>query len=62
MNAEWIESDVRLTKDGKLVMFHDASLDRTTDGSGLVSLTNFEDICKLDCGLGFQRSIEERKY
>ena len=32
LSAEWIESDVRLTKDGKLVMFHDASLDRTTDG------------------------------
>ncbi len=32
-----IELDVRLSKDGELVVFHDATLDRVTNGSGKVS-------------------------
>ena len=30
------ETDVRMTKDGELVIMHDASLERTTNGTGLV--------------------------
>jgi glycerophosphoryl diester phosphodiesterase len=32
-----VEIDIRLTKDGQLVLMHDASIDRTTNGSGNVS-------------------------
>ncbi|MEM3174237.1 MAG: glycerophosphodiester phosphodiesterase family protein, partial [Candidatus Bathyarchaeia archaeon] len=32
-----IELDVRRTKDGELVVIHDAEVDRTTSGKGLVS-------------------------
>lgn len=35
--ADGIECDVQLTKDGKVVVIHDHRLDRTTNGSGLVS-------------------------
>ncbi|ORX40537.1 putative glycerophosphodiester phosphodiesterase [Kockovaella imperatae] len=34
--AEGIESDVHATADGVILMFHDADLDRTTDGTGLI--------------------------
>ncbi len=34
--ANYIEVDVRKTKDGKLVVFHDSNLNRTTNGSGYI--------------------------
>lgn len=33
----YLETDVRLTKDGELVVFHDAELDRTTNGTGALA-------------------------
>ncbi|KAF0484073.1 PLC-like phosphodiesterase [Gigaspora margarita] len=36
IGAEGIESDVRLTKDGQVIMMHDTTLDRTTNGTGSV--------------------------
>ncbi|MCD6576314.1 MAG: glycerophosphodiester phosphodiesterase [Nanoarchaeota archaeon] len=52
MGASTIEFDVRQTKDGKLVVIHDKSVDRTTNGSGLVSEMTFREIRKLDAGKG----------
>nr|CAG8447535.1 15088_t:CDS:2 [Entrophospora candida]CAG8480564.1 6927_t:CDS:2 [Entrophospora candida] len=34
--ADGLESDVRLTKDGEVIMIHDDSLNKTTNGTGLV--------------------------
>lgn len=34
--ADGVELDVQLTKDGELVVLHDETLDRTTDGKGFV--------------------------
>ncbi|RJE78770.1 glycerophosphodiester phosphodiesterase family protein [Paracoccus sp. JM45] len=53
MGARWIETDVRLTADGGLVIIHDAMLDRTTSGSGRVISTSTETICGLDAGSWF---------
>lgn len=47
-----IEFDVRLTKDGIPVVIHDSTVDRTTNGRGLVRDYNFSDIQKLDAGYG----------
>ena len=41
------ELDVRYTKDCVLVVMHDDSLDRTTNGKGKVEDTTFSDLCKL---------------
>ena len=45
--ADMIETDVRLTKDGKIIMMHDYSVDRTTDGKGTIAALTFEEIQKL---------------
>ena len=42
-----IEVDVRMTKDGVLVIMHDETVNRTTDGKGKVSDLTFEEIKKL---------------
>src|SRR5437016_14609599 len=34
--ADLIELDVQLSQDGEVVVMHDTSVDRTTDGSGLI--------------------------
>jgi len=48
--ADMIETDVRLTKDGALVLIHDDKVDRTTDGSGLVKEMTLEELQKLNAG------------
>jgi len=48
--ADFIEVDVRTTSDGRLVLSHDASVDRTTNGHGEVARMTFEEIRKLDAG------------
>jgi glycerophosphoryl diester phosphodiesterase len=42
--ADIIETDVQLSSDGHFLCIHDATLDRTTDGRGLVAELNFEEI------------------
>ena len=54
LGVEMIECDVNITRDGKLVMMHDATLDRTTTGSGRVSASTWEEIQRLDAGGKFK--------
>jgi glycerophosphoryl diester phosphodiesterase len=51
--AEMIEADVRMSRDGRLVMMHDATLDRTTSGSGPVSAFTWDELRTLDAGSWF---------
>lgn len=48
--AEMIETDVHLTSDDVLVLIHDHTVDRTTDGIGLVKDMTFEELQKLNAG------------
>ncbi len=48
--AHMIEFDVQLTKDKQLVIMHDNTVDRTTNGKGKVSDFTFDEIRKLDAG------------
>lgn len=50
VGADYIEVDVRTTADGKLVLSHDATVDRCTDGNGRVDSMTFEQIEALDAG------------
>jgi glycerophosphoryl diester phosphodiesterase len=49
-----LEMDVRLTRDGRVVVFHDPTLDRTTDGSGPVAGHTLLEIRALDAGSRFR--------
>lgn len=50
LGVEAIECDVNLTRDGVLVMMHDATLDRTTNGSGRVNQFTRAELERLDAG------------
>ena len=50
IGAHMIEFDVRLTKDKQLILMHDPSVDRTTNGKGLVSELTLKQIKQLDAG------------
>jgi glycerophosphoryl diester phosphodiesterase len=57
LGVDMIECDVNLTRDGQLVMMHDATLDRTTTGAGRVSGLTLEEIQRLDAGVKFSREF-----
>jgi len=52
--ADGIELDVEITKDGKIIVMHDDTLDRTTNCTGCVSALDFDEIraCRLKDGMG----------
>lgn len=53
LGADYVEVDVRTTRDGALVLMHDSRVDRTTDGSGEVRSLSLEEIRRLDAGVRF---------
>jgi glycerophosphoryl diester phosphodiesterase len=50
MKADYIEIDVQRSKDGELVLIHDTTVNRTTDGTGKVGDLTFEQLRSLDAG------------
>ena len=50
MGCEAIETDVRTTKDGHLVLIHDRDVKRTTNGEGFVDQMTLEELRALDAG------------
>ncbi len=61
MGARAIEMDVRMTKDGEFVIMHDAFVDRTTNGHGLVSRMTLAEIKALDAGSKFSLAFAGEK-
>lgn len=51
IGVDQIEMDVHSTKDGVIVVMHDAKVDRTTDGTGAIKEMTLEEIKKLDAGI-----------
>ena len=51
LGAQMIEFDIQLTKDSVMVIMHDDSVDRTTDGTGNVSDLTYKYIRSLDAGI-----------
>lgn len=48
MGVDVIETDVRVTADGELVVFHDESVERTTDGAGRIGSMTLAELKRLD--------------
>ena len=58
MGAEAIELDSMLSQDGIPVVIHDHTLERTTNGHGLVSSQDLSDLIKLDAGSWFSETFK----
>ncbi|MCI6152655.1 glycerophosphodiester phosphodiesterase [Fusobacterium perfoetens] len=54
VGADGIELDVQLTKDGEVVIIHDETIDRTTDGKGTVVSFTYEELQKFDASFKFR--------
>jgi glycerophosphoryl diester phosphodiesterase len=51
VGADFIEVDVQTTADGKLVLSHDRTVDRCTNGKGEISKMTFDEVEALDAGV-----------
>ena len=56
VGAEGIELDVHLSKDGYLIVMHDETVDRTTDGHGEIQQLTLNELKQLDAGSWFQKN------
>ncbi len=52
LGVDQIETDAQLTRDGHLILMHDPTVDRTTNGTGKVTELTFAEIQQLNAGLG----------
>ena len=61
MGVKCIEIDVQLTKDKKVVVIHDYTLDRTTNGKGWIKEKTLEEIKQYDAGSWFGTEFDKEK-
>lgn len=57
--ADMLELDVHLTSDGEVVVLHDDTVDRTTNGSGAVARLTWGEVSRLDAGYRFEEASGE---
>ncbi len=57
----WIEFDVMLAACGEVVVIHDATLERTTNGKGFVHDFSYEELKKLDAGSWFNSHFSHER-
>ena len=60
-HADAIELDTKLTVDGHVVVIHDQTVDRTTDGTGQVNKLSLKALKGLDAGSSFDISFKSEK-
>ncbi|MFD2171513.1 glycerophosphodiester phosphodiesterase [Tumebacillus lipolyticus] len=61
LQADGLELDVQITKDGVPVVIHDETLVRTTGAQGYVFQHTYEEICRLDAGGWFDAKFQGEK-
>ncbi len=61
LGVDLIELDVRQTKDRKLVIIHDDSIDRTTEGKGKVCQLTLKEIKRYSAGRWFSKKFKEER-
>lgn len=68
MKADFLEADIQMTKDGHLIIFHDETLQRTTNVEAVfpnrvndpVSSFTLDELKMLDCGSWFNEAFPDR--
>ncbi|AUD05003.1 glycerophosphodiester phosphodiesterase [Spirosoma pollinicola] len=61
MQVDYIEIDIRTTKDGQLVILHDATLNRTTNGAGPLNGQTLAELKKLSAAKGAGESFQSEQ-
>jgi glycerophosphoryl diester phosphodiesterase len=61
LGADGFELDTQLTSDSHVVVFHDKTVDRTTNGHGKLSKLTLADIRKLEAGSSFSEKFRGEK-
>ena len=56
LGADAVELDAKLTADGQIIVHHDRTLDRTTNGTGLIQARTLAELRHLDAGSHFNSS------
>src|SRR5438105_4409260 len=59
--ADMIEIDVQQTREGEIIVFHDATLGRTTNGRGIVKKKMLSELRELDAGSWFAKKFTGEK-
>src|ERR1700683_255950 len=59
--AQMCELDVQFSRDGALVVIHDDTVERTTDGRGAVRLMTLAELRLLDPGIRFGREFKDER-
>lgn len=61
MGVDYIEIDVRTTKDGQLAILHDGTLNRTTTGEGPMKSFTLAELKQLSAGKGYNEQYKEER-
>ncbi|MFS0879225.1 glycerophosphodiester phosphodiesterase [Metabacillus niabensis] len=61
LKADFIELDIQMSKDGELVVIHDPTVDRTTNGVGEIRNLTYNEIKQLDAGKWFHKNFSGEK-
>ncbi|WP_411681126.1 glycerophosphodiester phosphodiesterase [Clostridium thailandense] len=59
--CDGIETDLHMTKDGVIVICHDETIERTTNGRGFIYDYSYEELCKFDAGIKFDEEFRGEK-
>ena len=60
--ADGVELDAKLTLDGQVIVVHDTTVDRTTNGKGRIQSHSLESIRQLDAGKWFNEKFSGEKF
>lgn len=59
--CDGIETDLHITKDGEIVICHDETIDRTTNGTGYIAEYNYKDLRGFDAGKKYSKDFLNEK-
>ena len=60
MNCDWVETDIHLTRDGRIVISHDADTRQEADQNRVIRESDFADLRKLNMATFFNMTHEDR--